>query len=277
MATASSSTVVKAFHVLLLFRSHPLLGAAECARLLAVPRASAHRMLVSLKDAGALEVSQKGQYRLTLRIFELGLHVPEQRFLFDAAYLPMERLVTLTKLSAHLAVREGTQLLYIAKLRHAPDRTKARAGQRNSLHATAIGKVLLSGAPKEALADVLGCALTRYTPYTVTSHERLLAQLQRVRQEGFAYDREERTMGLVSIAVPIPDGRGAAVAALSLLAPAEKYGGPRLERLKRDLVRTQGEITRGLHASGVPRQVGGRDQARSKLRTAGSAAPVWTS
>ena len=247
MATATSSTVVKAFHVLTLFRSRPLLGAAECARLLGMPRASAHRMLVSLAQAGALEVTPKGQYRLTLRMFELGQHVPYQRWLFDAAYLPMEALVSKTGLAAHFAVRDGVELVYFLKLRHAPDRTRARSGQRNSLHATAIGKVLLAHAPDDVLADVLAQGLHRFTSYTTTTQDGLREQLQRVREEGFAYDREERTIGLVSIATVITDPRGGGPAALSLLGPAEKYR-PRLESLKPDLLAAKRAIEANLAA-----------------------------
>jgi len=51
MATVPSSTVLKAFQVLELFAERPLLGAAEAARMLGVPRASVHRLLVTLKAA----------------------------------------------------------------------------------------------------------------------------------------------------------------------------------------------------------------------------------
>ena len=254
MATATSSTVVKAFSVLALFRSRPLLGAAECARLLDMPRASAHRMLVSLAKAGALESTHRGQYRLTLRMFELGQHVPYQRWLFDAAYLPMEHLVAKTGLSAHFAVRDGLELVYFLKLRHAPDRTRAHSGQRNSLHATAIGKILLAHAPEDVVDRVLAQGLHRFTSYTITTQEQLREQLQRVREEGFAYDREERTVGLVSIATVIldprdardpRDPRGTNPAALSLLAPVEKYR-QRLESLKHDLAVTRRTIEANL-------------------------------
>lgn len=260
MPTATSSTVAKAFRVLALFRTRPLLGAAECARLLDMPRASAHRMLVSLAQAGALEATPKGQYRLTLRMFELGQHVPFQRRLFDAAYLPMEALVTKTGLSAHFAVRDGLELVYFVKLRHAPDRTRAHSGQRNSLHATAIGKVLLAHAPDDVVEQLLSQPLHRFTSYTISTPEQLRDQLRRVREEGFAYDREERTVGLVSIATAVydPRGNGAAAngagsreaggggpAALSLLAPVEKYR-QRLETLKHDLAATKRTIEANL-------------------------------
>lgn len=241
MPTAKSSTVMKAFSVLSLFRSRPLMGAAECARLLDMPPASAHRMLMSLAEAGALEATSKGQYRLSLHMFELGHHVPYQRWLFDAAYLPMETLVSRTRLSAHLAVRDGVELMYLVKLRHAPDRTKAKAGDRNSLHATANGKMLLAHATREVVADVLCQDLFRFTPYTITTRGRLCAQLERIRTEGFAYDHEERTIGLVSIAVPINDHNGTTTAALSLLAPVEKYR-QSLQTLQRDLSATKRTI-----------------------------------
>lgn len=238
-----------------LFRSHPLLGAGECARMLGMPRASTHRMLASLRAAGALESTPRGQYRLTLRMFELGLHVPRQRWLSEASYLPMEGLVGTTRLSAHLAVRDGLELVYMVKLRHVPDRTRAQAGDRNALHATALGKVLLAYAPAEVVDAVVRAGLARYTPYTVRTAEQLRGQLQRVRDCGFAHDREERTLGLVSVAAPVRDHRGQVVAALSLLAPAEKHG-PGMERLAQALAGTRGQIEQNLGAPATPGAAG---------------------
>jgi len=105
---------------------------------------------------------------------------------------------------------------------------------RHSLHATAIGKILLAHAPEEVVSELLSQGLHRFTSYTITTQDQLREQLQRVREEGFAYDREERTVGLVSIATAIRDPKGGSPAALSLLAPVEKYR-QRLESLKQDL------------------------------------------
>lgn len=215
--------------------------------MLGMPRASTHRMLATLREAGALESTPRGQYRLTLRMFELGLHVPQQRWLSEASYLPMEGLVSKTRLSAHLAVRDGLELVYMVKLRHAPDRTRAQAGDRNALHATALGKVLLAYAPPEAVEEVLHARLDSYTAYTVRTAEQLLAQLERVREHGFAYDREERTLGLVSVAAPVRDHRDRVVAALSVLAPAERHGQD-LDRLAQVLACTRNQIEHNLGA-----------------------------
>ena len=252
MATNSSSTVLKAFQVLDLFRDQPVVGAAECARILGMPRASAYRMLISLVEAGALELTPSGHYRLTLKMFELGLHVPRQRWLYDAAYLAMERLVSRTKLSAHLAVRDGLQLVYVAKLRHAPDRTSARAGERNWLHATAIGKVLLAYAPPQIIKDLLEEGLRPFTPHTITTREQLRDQLEQIRIEGCAYDREERTIGLVSVAVPIRDRGGETVASMSVLGPVETYR-QRLDQLRDELIAARAEVERRLTRLAQPR------------------------
>jgi len=248
MSTPASSTVLKAFHVLDLFRSQSALGAAECARLLGMPRASAYRILISLVEAGALETTPSGQYRLTLKMFELGLRVPRQRWLVDAAYIPMEVLVTRTALAAHLAVRDGLELVYVVKLRHAPDRTRAQAGDRNCLHATALGKVLLAHAPYETAEQLLERGLWRFTPHTLTTRQQLMEQLEQIREEGCAYDREERTIGLVSTAVPIWDPLGRVVASLSVLGPVERYRA-RLEQLARELDETRDQIERNLRSS----------------------------
>lgn len=247
MATTPSSTVIKAFKVLELFRDNPLMGAGDCARLLDIPRASAYRMLISLKHAGVLESTESGQYRVGLRLFELGYLAPQRRRLFDHAYLPMEELVTKTNLPAHLGVRDGLELLYLLKLHHSPDRAEARAGQRSPLHACALAKVLLAHAPADIIRQVIDQGLVRYTPYTIRSAEQLLTQLGEIRQTGFGYEQEETQLGLVGLARAIRGRTGEVVAAVGIAAPAERYPGS-LDRFKVLLTRAADQIE---HSIGV--------------------------
>ena len=255
MATTTSKTVSKAFQVLELFRSRPVLSAAECARLVEMPRSSVHRLLVSLVEVGALEPAAGGGYRLALKMFEIGSQVPQQRWLYEAAYLPMENLAGRTKMSAQLAVRAGHELVYIVKLRHTQDRTRCRIGERNYLHATALGKVLLSYAPDHVADELMERGLFKFTPYTLVTREQLVRELARVRWDGYAIDREERSIGLVSVAYPVQDRSGRVVASVSLLAPAETYR-QRLDQLKHQVVLARDAIELQLRPSSRSSAVG---------------------
>lgn len=252
MPTPVSSTVLKAFKVLELFRDHAHLGVAECANLLDLPRPSAHRMLATLHKSGALERSPNGRYRLSLQLFELGSVVPLRRHLDDRSHDALERLVTETGLTAHLAVREGTELIYLAKVHRSKDRCDTYAGQRNALHATGLGKVLLAGAGPRVFAEVVGGGLKRYTPHTITTEARLSVEIEDIRQTGFAYDREERLLGVVCLATAVHNAAGDTIAAISTPAPVERYRG-QMNRLRPTLAAAAREIERRVR--GLPLNV----------------------
>src|SRR5690606_29525583 len=99
-------TVLKAFDVLTLFLDSPSLGATEAAAMLGIPRASTHRLLVSLREAGMLEPVEGGRYRLSMRVFELGSRVPVLPQLMEAARRPLDMLSNLVGAPALLGVRE---------------------------------------------------------------------------------------------------------------------------------------------------------------------------
>jgi DNA-binding IclR family transcriptional regulator len=245
MPTEPSTTVLKAFTVLELFRRYPHLGVSQCAVLLGMTRASAHRLLVSLTAAGALERTASGRYRLAIWMFEVGTQAPLMRALHDRAQVAMGRLAEDVRLQAHLAVRDGTHLVYLLKTSHVAGRVNTRPGARNPLYATALGKVLLAGAPDAVVDRVLSAPLRRFTPHTRTSPTLLRAQLDEVRRTGFAYDLEERQQGVACIATAIRDRDGKVIAAISIPTPAENYLG-RLDTLRPPLQRAASSVEESL-------------------------------
>ncbi|MPZ87187.1 MAG: helix-turn-helix domain-containing protein [Nitriliruptorales bacterium] len=245
MPTPPSTTVLKAFELLGLFSERPLLGAGEAARLLGAPRASTHRLLVTLKAAGVLESNDRGQYRLGLRLFELGSFAPLRRRLHDESALPLKRLAAEVQLPTHLAVRDGADLLYLEKVHNHDTDVPTRVGQRAPLHGSAPGKVLLAYAPRVVLEGYLSQPLARHTPHTIVEPRRLLAELDRVRASEFAWEREETCLGLASIATRVRNHTGKVVAAISVTAAIMPHD-RRLKQLKRPLQTSAAEIERRL-------------------------------
>lgn len=245
MTTPASTTVLKAFELLDLFAERPLLGAGEAARLLGAPRASTHRLLVTLRVAGVLESNEDGQYRLGLRLFELGSFAPLRRRLHDEATLPLERLSAQVALPAHLTVRDGTNLLCLEKVHHRQVDVPTRVGQRAPLHDTAAGKVLLAHAPRGVIECYLAEPLSRRTPHTIVEPRRLLAELERIRDRGLAWDHQESCLGVSSVATGVWNHTGKIVAAVSVSA-ATLSDCRRLKAAERAVLATAGEIQRRL-------------------------------
>lgn len=245
MATPPSTTVLKAFELLDLFAERPLLGAGEAARLLGVPRATTHRMLVTLRTAGVLESNEYGQYLLGLRLFELGSFAPLRRRLHDVSAAPLERLAAEIGLPALLSVRDGKDLLCLEKVDHRRSSVPGRVGQRGPLHATAAGKVLLAYAPRTVVEQVVAEPPARFTPYTVVDPDRLLAELDTVRERGLAWEHDEHCLGVSSLATGLWNRAGQIVAAISISAgtlPDQR----RCRSVERPLLATSSQIQRRL-------------------------------
>jgi DNA-binding IclR family transcriptional regulator len=117
--------------------------------------------------------------------------------------------------------------VYVAKLGgHRQAKAPSRLGGRMPLYATAIGKALLAHAPDDVRAQVLGGRLTRLAPRTITAPRVLERQLEKIIEEGVAFEFEESAVGIVCVGAPILDGSDAVVAAVSVAGPATRFRPP---------------------------------------------------
>ncbi len=94
---------------------------------------------------------------------------------------------------------------------------------RDNAHALAMGKVVLALLDSNGLARYVARGLKSFTPHTITSPQELAAELERVRSDGFAVDREEMVENFCCIAAPIFDERGRFVAALGMSVTATVF------------------------------------------------------
>lgn len=207
--------------------AHRCLRLADLARRADLALPTAHRLVAELVEWGALERLESGEYVVGRRLWNLGLLAPAQTGLREVASPFLHDIYAATRATVHLAVRDGTEVLYLDRLAgHASVPVVSSAGSRLPMHATAVGKVMLAYAPAEVQAAVLS-SLTRITPYTITQPGRLREQLTRVRREGYASGVEEMSLGACSVAVPIRD-RGDVVASLGIVVPDLRRDRPRL-------------------------------------------------
>ena len=207
--------------------THPRLTLTELARRAGLPLATAHRLVGELARLGMLSRTQTGEYVVGRKLWHIGLLAPMQTGLREVAAPFLQDLYAATLATIHLAVREGTRVLYLDRLsgqRSVP--VVSRTGSRLALHATGVGKVLLAYAPPDVQHKVLS-SLRRITPYTITQPARLRAQLGQVRADGYATTAEEMTLGACSVAVPVRRG-DVVVAALGIVVPSLRRDKARL-------------------------------------------------
>jgi DNA-binding IclR family transcriptional regulator len=182
-----------------------------------------HRVLADLVAEQMLD-RQDRSYRLGSGLFELGMRASGERCLLEVATPFLEDLYERTHEIAHLGLREGAEVVYIAKFGgHRQANSPSRLGGRMPLHATAIGKVLLAYAPDEVRRGILSGPLRRLAPRTVIPPGQLNQQLMTVKETGLAYDREESALGVACVAAPIYDDAGSVIAAVSVTGSADRF------------------------------------------------------
>jgi DNA-binding IclR family transcriptional regulator len=229
--TANSPSVKSAFRALellelLTHKGRPL-SFSECQAALAYPKASLHSLLRTMTSARWITLDETSRkYALGVRVWEAGIAYTKMLPLEALARPIMERVRDATDETVQLAVLDGFEALYVAKVDgHNLLRLDSSVGMRLKAHATGVGKVLLAGVPDATLKSWLSeRTLERYTPSTITSSAKLLKELAAIRSEGYANDREERTLGAACVAVGVRDHRGAVTAAMSVSAPAVRFG-----------------------------------------------------
>ncbi|MCU1491864.1 MAG: kdgR 4 [Acidimicrobiaceae bacterium] len=192
------------------------MGLSELARRTSIAKASVHRLCCDLVTWGVLERSGDS-FRLGPRLFELGQRVPGRRSLCDAALPFMEDVYVATLQTVHLAVLEGTEVMYAEKIVGRKSvAVPSQVGGRLPLHCTATGKCMLAFGPAELLRKTIASGLGARTARSIVSVERLEEELAAVRVRGYATEHEEAHVGFASVAAPLFGGRGHVVAALAI-------------------------------------------------------------
>lgn len=222
-----SSVLGKAMVVLHAFTADDHgLGFAELQRRTGLPKATLHRVAGDLVTARLLE-RRDGVYHLGRQLFELGMLASVERTLLEVATPFLEDLYERTHETVHLGVREGAEVVYVAKVAgHRQVQAPSRIGGRMPLHSTAVGKALLAFAPEEVRVEVLTRVLERRTPRTITAPGRLRQQLDTVVETGVAYEYEETVTGVVCVAAPVLDASDRPLAAVSVTGPATRFHPP---------------------------------------------------
>lgn len=200
-------------------------GVSEVARALGLARSNAHRTLQTLVACGWAVQGEDSAYRLSLRLFELGMQVEASVDLTARLHPVLARLAEATGETIHLAVLDGAEIVYLDKFDSPlPVAAYSRIGGRAPAHCVASGKALLAalGLDEAALRARLG-ALEGHTPNTITGLAALAEELRQTRERGVAENREEWRLGVCGLGAPVFDARGAPVAAVGMSVPSIRF------------------------------------------------------
>jgi len=194
-------------------------GITDIAEEVGLPLPTVHRILSTLVGAGYVTQTPRRLYALGARLITLAHYAGGALGVALRPYL--EKVVEATGESASVAMLDQDFARYIS---HVPaeysTRMNAEVGTRVSLHATGVGKAILSALPEAEVKSILArYALRRFTPHTLTDAAELIEELDQARGAGFVLDREEHEIGTRCVAMPIP---GAMPLAISVSGPPSR-------------------------------------------------------
>ncbi|BBX90710.1 IclR family transcriptional regulator [Mycolicibacterium boenickei] len=198
------------------------LSVRELAEATGLPKSTVHRVLQEL--AACQYVVSNGRvdgYRLGPGVLKLGLNSRRQ---FVA---PMRRaLIALARAvneNVDLAILSGGEMLIIEQITATNAiPTMTVVGRTFALHASSIGKALLSQIPPAQARQLLGDNLEAFTPNTITDIDAVLRELIEVRNTGIAFDREEHDLGICAVAIALPHPEGIPQA-ITIVAPTQRF------------------------------------------------------
>jgi len=213
----------------------PEIGLTSIASALKLNKATAYHLLSTLEARGYVErPSDSRQYRLGSRLMELGSYYQSQLDIRHFALPILTSLAEKTHWTAFLVVPDGDEALCIERV-EGDDDVKIfhlRVGSRLPLHMGAGPRVLLSGkTDEEILAYARRTQLLPSTPKTISSYEKLVEDVKRTREQGYAVSNEDVNKGVAAIGAPIRDYSKQIIAAVSLSSLTVWFGEEKIPEL----------------------------------------------
>jgi len=242
--------VERVFSVILAFdRERPNMTLSDVARATGLSRGTARRFLLTLQRLGYVRLEDT-RFSLTPRMLDLGHAFLASNSRWDIVQQHLEKLVQELDESSSAAVLDGTDILYVVRVpRQRVFSAVVEVGTRLPAHVTSAGRVLLADLKPPELDEYFDSAkLEAHTPRTLTDPIALRAQLDLVREQGYAILDQELELGLRSVAAPVRDPHGRVFAAVNVSTATARVT---LDRLRRchlpELLRTVGAIQCDMH------------------------------
>jgi DNA-binding IclR family transcriptional regulator len=224
-------------------------GTNEIARRTGINPSTVSRLLATLAAVGLVEYApDSGRYRLGVRLLQLGQIVLSRLDLREVTRPHLRQLMDETGETATLSVpgeRDAVTVDFVQS--ESSVQSVARVGRPSIAHATAAGKTALAF----RRGDLPPGRLKRYTARTIIDRPKLAAELERIRERGFATALGEREDDLNAIAAPIFGGHGELLAVVGLQGPASRFTETAMEAAVESLLAHASAISRALGAERV--------------------------
>jgi IclR family acetate operon transcriptional repressor len=207
-------------------RSKDPISLGQLTSVLGIDRSSVFRLANTLKRRGYLANPSIGKdYILGASVWRLSRNYDWTNMLASVAHEQLKALALKTNETAHLAVREGRNALFVDHV--ACSQVIAVSGQTGELvplYCTSHGKALIADFTPEELKALYGSrGLPAHTPSTITSVADLARECEAIRTRGYATDDAELQAGVRCVAAPIRDRDGAIIGSIGISAPSIRF------------------------------------------------------
>ncbi len=200
----------------------------------AMAPSTVHRLLTSLAQHGMVAHDEEtGAWTIGVKAFEIGTAYLRFRKLGTISRPFLKQLMEASGETANIAIEEDGDVVFISQAEsHAPMRAFFRPGRRGPIHASGIGKAILSTWADSQIGALLGeRSLQHFTDKTRDTLPMLLADMAEIRSRGWSIDDEEHTLGMRCVAAPIFDEYSEAIAGISISGPAVRLPDERVAAL----------------------------------------------
>jgi IclR family pca regulon transcriptional regulator len=245
---------------------HPL-TLSEVAKALGANSTTATRLCYTLTELGFIQKDGQRRYHLTPKILTLGHSYISGLAWQEVAQYYLERLFKEVQETVNLSILEGSEMIYLFRIRkrkYLP--FDIQIGTKLPVYCTAMGKVLMALGPSERTKPILkALEFKPLTARTITSLDKFMDELERVRKKGYAINDEELSIGNRSVGAPIMGKQGYAVAAINIAVPTTEYSRSQMEKiLAPQVIRTAHEISEALIKMEAPIVMGGLVESKAK-------------
>ena len=222
-------------------------GVTEIASEIGVHKSTAFRLVATLEAHRLVEQTEdRGKYRLGVGLLRLAGATTARLDLVQEARPVCRQLASDTGETVNIAVLSESSALYLDQVAGSSALQPHNwVGQHIPLHATSNGKVLLSGLNRQQCDAVLS-NLSAYTPLTITTKSKLRAELEQVREQGYALAVDELEVGLTAAAAPIRNAHGDVVASMSVSGPTFRISSDRVDEVVGRVVDAAEEVSHRL-------------------------------
>lgn len=224
-AASTVQSVDRAVSILEMLAHDGESGVTKISEQLGVHKSTAFRLIAALEQRGLVEQDvDRGKYRLGVGILRLAGATTARLDVVQETRPLARALAAETGETVNIAVRSEGAALYLDQIAGSSSLQPHNwVGQRIPLHATANGKVLLSGLTADQITAEVGQRFRAYTPATITSLRKLLGDIETVRHNGYAVVVDELEMGLTAVAAPLRNAHGDVIASVSISGPTFRF------------------------------------------------------